>query len=123
MRRKRVLIADDSESIRGLLVLLLQGWDVEVVTVTDGLQAGDRIAERAFDLVITDYQMPGIDGAELTRRIKRAQPSCTVIAVTGCGELGPLREAGADVCLPKPVDVARLTGLLTDLLSSGGRRA
>ncbi len=117
MKKKRVLIVDDEEEIRELLVMLLKPLGVETVTATDGLQAGGLIAERPYDLVITDYRIPGIDGAGLTRRIKQALPACHVIAVTGSGDLEALRAAGADFCLPKPFDVARLTSLLSTLLS------
>lgn len=123
MRRKRVLVVDDEERIRTLLVTLLESLDVEIVTVADGVQAGGHIAESKFDLVITDYRMPGVDGAELTRRIKRAQPSCRVIAITGGGDFGALRAAGADICLPKPFDVGSLERALRTLLCFGAGQA
>jgi two-component system sensor histidine kinase and response regulator WspE len=71
VRRKRVLVADDSISVRELERQLLagQGFDVEVAV--DGVDAWTRLRDENFDLLVTDVDMPRMDGIELTRSIKQ----------------------------------------------------
>jgi two-component system sensor histidine kinase and response regulator WspE len=69
--RKRVLVADDSISVRELerQLLAARGFDVEVAV--DGMDAWTRLRDESFDLLITDVDMPRMDGIELTRSIKQ----------------------------------------------------
>ncbi len=71
VRAKRVLVADDSISVRELERQLLasQGFDVEVAV--DGMDAWTRLRDEDFDLLVTDVDMPRMDGIELTRSIKQ----------------------------------------------------
>lgn len=70
-RRKRVLIADDSISVRELerQLLISRGFEVEVAV--DGMDAWTRLRDESFDLLITDVDMPRMNGIELTRSIKQ----------------------------------------------------
>jgi two-component system sensor histidine kinase and response regulator WspE len=70
-RRKRVLVADDSISVRELerQLLVARGFEVEVAV--DGMDAWTRLRDEAFDLLVTDVDMPRMDGIELTRSIKQ----------------------------------------------------
>jgi len=123
-RAKRVLIVDDSHGYRLLAtrVLSVAGYDVEAVE--SGEQAWERIQEQPFDAVITDAEMPGMDGIELVRLIRasREWSRLRVIVLTGRDAPGDEREgiaAGADAFLckfrPNTVSVllhhlARMTG-------------
>jgi len=70
-RRKRVLVVDDSISVRELERQLLLGRGFEVEVAVDGMDAWTRVREEPFDLLITDVDMPRMDGIELTRSIKQ----------------------------------------------------
>ncbi|MFO1494301.1 MAG: response regulator [Lysobacterales bacterium] len=70
-RRKRVLIADDSISVRELERQLLLGRGFEVEVAVDGMDAWTRLRDENFDLLITDVDMPRMNGIELTRSIKQ----------------------------------------------------
>lgn len=70
-RRKRVLVADDSISVRELERQLLAGRGFEVEVAVDGMDAWTRLRDESFDLLITDVDMPRMDGIELTRSIKQ----------------------------------------------------
>lgn len=70
-RSKRVLVVDDSISVRELERQLLKGAGFDVELAVDGLEGWNRVRERPFDLVITDVDMPRMDGIELTRSIKQ----------------------------------------------------
>jgi putative two-component system response regulator len=107
-RRSRVLVADDTESVRSLFERLLSSDGHEVISASDGRAALDAIQRDRPDVVLLDVEMPGIDGLEVCRRLK-ADPATRltpVVMVTGQTDLSDrIRgiEAGADEFLSKPV--------------------
>ncbi len=70
-RRKRVLVVDDSISVRELERQLLAGRGFDVEVAVDGVDAWSRLRDESFDLLITDVDMPRMNGIELTRSIKQ----------------------------------------------------
>jgi len=97
IRQRRILLADDSVTSRTLEKNILQSAGYEVVAATDGAEALEILGQESFDLVITDIQMPRLDGIELTRRIRshKEMETLPVIVVTSLGG-GDDRRAGAD---------------------------
>ncbi|MDF3837474.1 hybrid sensor histidine kinase/response regulator [Cupriavidus basilensis] len=71
LRRKRVLVVDDSLTVRELERKLLSNRGYEVAVAVDGMDAWNVLRAESFDLVITDIDMPRMDGIELVSRIKR----------------------------------------------------
>lgn len=101
VKRQKVLVVDDSPLTRELLVSLLESVGYQIVQASDGSQAFDVLTREAVDIVVTDLEMPNVDGLELTRRLKshatwRALP--VVIVTTRGSEVDRRRgmEAGAD---------------------------
>jgi DNA-binding NtrC family response regulator len=80
----RVLVVDDEESIRALLLEILSGMDYEAVAFGNSGEALNHFRKESFDLVLTDLEMPGMDGLTLARYIKNRSPETPVILVTGC---------------------------------------
>ena len=102
----RILVADDEEGLRELLAEILEGDGHEVVTAADGEAAWRELVAQGFDVLLTDLKMPGMDGLELLRRAREAQPELQVIMMTAHGSVDSAVEAmkaGAFEYLQKPV--------------------
>jgi two-component system chemotaxis response regulator CheY len=109
----KVLIADDEPGTRLLLATTLERLGHACVAAEDGDQAWERFLEEEPAMVVTDWQMPGLDGTEIARRIReRAAAAYTyVVVLTGAADESSARaamEAGADDVLLKPLDAADL---------------
>jgi CheY-like chemotaxis protein/two-component sensor histidine kinase len=109
-----ILVADDNPVNSRLAGLMLAKGGHEVDVVADGAAAVAALGERAYDLVLMDVQMPGIDGLEATRRIRALvgdRASVPIVAVTANAMNGDERrclDAGMDDYVTKPIDRARL---------------
>jgi chemotaxis protein histidine kinase CheA len=102
--RPRVLVVDDSPIIRELLVELLTAAKLEVHTAGDGGEALEVLDRHRVDLVLSDVEMPGIDGFELLTRVRRRDPELPIIMVTTRGSVADRERAaslGADAYLVK----------------------
>jgi len=82
---RRVLIADDEESIRHVLTELLDERGYEVRAVSDGEEAMRELSSRDYDALVTDVRMPKIDGLELVRAAQTASPETTIIVMSAYG--------------------------------------
>ena len=107
-RRSRVLVADDTESIRLLFRRLLTADGHDVIVAADGAAALDAVRRQQPDVILLDVTMPAIDGLEVCRRLKSdpATRLTPIVLVTGQTDLSDrIRgiEAGADEFLSKPV--------------------
>ncbi len=85
IRTKQILIVDDEDSMRKNLVDLLSSNDCSVVEASDGVEALDRVAEQAFDLVLLDINLPRLDGIAALAEIKSSHPDLPVIIFTAYG--------------------------------------
>ncbi len=110
----RALIIEDNEFNRTLVTHVLEQSGVEVTQAATGDDALAQARTRDFDLVIMDLHLPGMDGAETTRRLRRVRPSLRhvpIIALTAdvfFNDPAKLRESDIDACLLKPLEEARL---------------
>lgn len=108
MARKQILVVDDAEFNRDLVVQLL-GDEYDVVEAVDGQDGLIKAEEQRPDLILMDLGMPVMDGWEATKRLKanRALRHIPVIAVTSHTMVGDeiqAQQAGCDDYIPKPVD-------------------
>ena len=81
----RVLVADDEPNIRKLLAATLAPQGYEVTAACDGDEARDFLRREPFEVVITDAQMPGLNGIDVLRFAKLMNPACQVFVITGHG--------------------------------------
>lgn len=116
----RVLVVEDSPDQAYLLSRLLrQLGPYDMSLAQDGIHALELAASRSFDLLITDLNLPGMDGFTLTHELKARQPGVAVIAVTGYqtpAHVDGARRAGADAVLLKPLDRDVLYATVLELL-------
>lgn len=82
-----ILCVDDEEIPRALRKLILQKHGYEVITVSSSEEALEMLAERNFDLVLTDQIMPGMVGTELTKQVKSRMPQMPVVIISGVNQL------------------------------------
>jgi PAS domain S-box-containing protein len=108
MDRHRIIIVDDESEILMLLKKFLESEDFEVHCTQDGYDALALIDKMTVDIVITDIRMPGMDGMELLRRIKRKDELIEVIVLTGFASLeaavSSMKSDGAFDFLTKPIE-------------------
>jgi DNA-binding NarL/FixJ family response regulator len=113
----RVVVVEDNDVFREALVLLLgQEPDVEIVgDVAGGEEALGLAAEVEPDVVLLDYRLPGMDGVQATRELRRVVPGAAVVALTASAtlrEADALREAGAVACLTKDAQLEEIVAAL-----------
>jgi len=85
-QKKRILMIDDDKHMHRILQLYLRGKDVEVVGVSSGRMALHKLEQEPFDLILTDIQMPGMDGKELIKKIKEKFPSLPILIISAYEE-------------------------------------
>jgi len=105
-RKPRVLVVEDSVGVRELERVILEGAGYEVVTAVDGLDGASRLKGDPADLVVSDVEMPGMDGYALTRTIRRTRgwEQVPVVIMTSRGSEEDQRaglDAGASAYLLK----------------------
>lgn len=111
MAGKKVLVVDDSATMREMVAFTLgdEGWDV--VQAEDGLAAVEILKDQMFDLIITDLYMPGMDGIGLSRHVRQNGFKMPILCLTGDNSddfKKDIRDAGATGWLRKPFDPEKL---------------
>jgi CheY-like chemotaxis protein len=108
----RILIIDDDDAVRTTAKIVLDNNGFETVAVADGKSGIGAVKDQAFDAVIVDLFMPGVNGLEVAAAIRKIHPSMPIIAASGfmfggdCPEMPHFREiaaeSGASTALYKP---------------------
>ncbi|MEO0529830.1 MAG: response regulator [Planctomycetota bacterium] len=121
-RQPRVLIAEDNAALRRVIAFTLKGAGFETTVAADGLAAWEIAEEEAFDLVVSDQQMPHMSGLELIEKVRGSETNAQTPAVllTAKGlelEFETLREKyGLAAMLPKPFSPSQLGTLAEQLV-------
>lgn len=113
--QRRILVVDDEENTRLALTRLLIREGYEVNTAANGSEALNQIRSHPVELVITDLNMPVMNGLAFLRELNREQPSSNVIMITAYGEVESYLEAlnlGAFEYLNKPIKLDELKKIM-----------
>ncbi len=122
-RPARILLAEDDASVRIMLGELLNRERFTVIHARDGVEASSALEEDPPDLVVTDYNMPGMNGWDLALLVRKRFPDTPVILITG--EPNGLARAYTpgnpfDGVLAKPFQMSSLLSTIHALLDGGG---
>ena len=107
----RMLVVDDKAEMREMLATAFSERNFTVAQASNGLDAISMLNDQAFDIVITDLNMPGADGLEVLRAARQAAPDTPVILITAYGTVQTAVEAmrlGAKDFIAKPFKIAEL---------------
>lgn len=121
--RKKILVVDDDMIIVESIVQALEEdeFDYEVISASDGFEAGLQVNHFHPDLLILDIMMPDIKGYEVCRRIKENEKTkntkiIVLSAYLDDDKFAQMKEYGADVCFSKPLPLSRLKNEVAGLL-------
>jgi DNA-binding NtrC family response regulator len=117
MEKFKVLLVDDEEEFVKTLSERLEMRDLNSDMALNGEQALQIVTDQEPDVMVLDLKMPGIDGMEVLRRVRKAYPKVQVIILTGHGTDKDEEEAkrlGAYSYLQKPVDIDQLVKVMRD---------
>lgn len=115
----RVLVIDDEENFRQMMLDFLGGRGCQVEVAGDGLEGFRRATRERFDVITVDINMPGVNGVEALRSLQVIESPAKLIVISGyvTDEIAAeCREAGAHAVLVKPVKLSHLGEVVDELL-------
>lgn len=122
----KILVVDDDPVVAKSIDRVLSGKGYAVITASDGPEALQKLAQEKYDAVFADIRMPGMDGIEMTARIKASQPWLPVVIVTGFGSAdneARAREIGVAGFLHKPLSPEMIEGSAHQVLQRAAEEA
>ena len=119
-RPRRILVVDDDNAVREITTTTLKDLGCEVIEAGSGGAALDHLDDKgALDLMIVDYAMPGMNGAEVAREVRARRPDLPILFVTGYADQSALAAIGEDRIVQKPFRSGELAGKVRRLLQAG----
>lgn len=123
-RVHRILVADDDEGVRDLVILALSAQGFDVVSASDGGEVLDHVGgvvlgEEEIDLFVTDVRMPVFSGLDTLAAVRASGLDVPAIIITGLGDEWVRNEAGRlnAIVIQKPLDIDRLVTSVRALLT------
>ena len=121
---KKILAVDDSGSLRQMLAFTLRSGGYQVVDAIDGVDGLQKAQASPFDLVLTDQNMPNMDGLTLIKRLREEPAYRSVPILMLTTESSPEmkakgREAGANGWMVKPFDPNKLLEVVAKVIGPG----
>jgi DNA-binding NtrC family response regulator len=120
-----ILILDDEPIVGDRLKPALEKCGYTVETLTDSQEAIDRLAQKRYDILITDLKMSGPSGLDVLRFVKDQSPGTSVIVITGYATADQAKESmksGAVDFIAKPFRISQLTELVARILAQPEER-
>ncbi len=120
MDNSRVLVVDDDNQVRDVLVLSLENFNFIVDSVDNGYGALDKVKSNHYDLVLSDIKMPGLNGVDLAKELLKIKLPGKIILMTGfSGEYTEedVLSIGVDAYIEKPFNLEYLIRVITNVLN------
>jgi CheY-like chemotaxis protein len=118
MKSRRLLCVDDDPLFRQLYKTLFGNLGYEVMVANGGQQALDILRSNRVDALVTDFQMPGMNGHDLSVRVKQSHPELLVVLLSGMRELPAYARQPADLCMEKGAPIYQLAEKLEEVLTA-----
>ena len=116
--KKNILVVNDEKGIRQILGDMLKDRGYNIFTVEDGYKAIEKVKEISFAITFLDVRMPGIDGVQTLKEIKKISPDMRVVMMTGYPDKNLEKEAikqGAYTVIYKPFDMKQVIAIVEKL--------
>lgn len=121
-RKKQLLVVDDNQAVQQVLSRMLSFLGYDVTLAGNGIEAGTLFLTGSYDLVITDLQMPLMNGWELSRLIKERSPNTPVMVVSGACDGTHWEKTNmrcVDAIILKPFKLKEIESTIQRLLHNG----
>jgi CheY-like chemotaxis protein len=113
----KILVVDDDDHVRHYMMDSLRDLNYSVTAAADGPAALDLLRKESMDLLIVDFVMPGMNGAELARAARELRPELRILMVSGYADSAAVEAAiGPQRLLRKPFDVGELSAAVVNVL-------
>lgn len=119
MRKSDILVVDDDICCQNLLSIFLKSEGFDVRTTSGGIEALEILKHHKFRMIITDFNMPDMDGMELATRVREQNLGTPVVMITGNTKSDVIEaavHAGISKVFSKPVNLRTLVGVITPWL-------
>ena len=117
-----ILIVDDDEGMCETLSDIMEDRAYRPVVAFNGYEAVEKVREAPFDVILMDIKMPGMNGVETLKEIKKTRPDAVVVMMTAYAVEDLIKEAlreGAYGVLYKPLDMDRMISLIEGVKEGG----
>ena len=117
-RKLKILIVDDEDGLRLSMAGIIEMDGHEVLDASNGYDAIELAKKHVFDAAFLDIKMPGINGVETFKQIKKISPATTVVMMTAYAVQHLIKEAldeGAYACISKPFDMEKIMETIKDI--------
>lgn len=125
--RRKILVVDDEESVRELLIAVLENSQFTIDTAATGEEALRKALAATYDLIITDLKMPGLSGAQFCEKLRAAKPDAPrFLFITGdvlSTETQKLLETTGSLCMLKPFDIEEASRVVMRALAESPTRS
>jgi signal transduction histidine kinase/CheY-like chemotaxis protein len=118
--KPHILVVDDEPEMCNICMRALQGRGYQVTAIHESTKAPDLIARQAYDLLLTDLKMPGVDGLQLAALARQRDPTAAIVMMTAYASYEHLHQAmqsGISDFVSKPFDLSQLVVAVTQALN------
>ncbi len=118
-----MLLVDDDNAVREVTAAMLRDLGYEVFEAGSGGGAFDLLdRERVIDLIVMDFAMPGMNGAEVARQVRISRPTIPILFITGFADRAAISAIDGAQIIGKPFSRDELADKITQVLCAGGDR-